>query len=118
MLIYTSRWSGLNYGVKEDYLDKYYVDTTNFSHAIDISNCGSGFNNKGKFGFFKYSDDCDWSHTQKVYASSFIGYKVTPEFKDVDRLEVNFSSLQKELSVQEYIDFMKDNGLDVTYNKV
>lgn len=105
-ITYIGDYSKFKYG---EVSEENKIVETNFTD----SQCGEfyGKNRRGTWASVPYTDEYGWREYKKVYEKDFISYSY--EYKNivVNPSDIRMEQLIKELPVDQFIEYMKDNGL-------
>ena len=106
-LLYTGYYGNLIYDDNES-IDEY---TTKDISSIQSDLCnGIGFKGDILWARVPYNNQDGWYY-KKIYANQFISWKSYLQLKEVNSSEIRMEQLIKELPVDQFIEYMKDNGL-------
>lgn len=109
-LKYTGYYGNLIY---DDNVDNMEYNTNTMSE-IQSGQCnGVGITRDKFWARFPYSNSDGWREYKKVYENNFISYKSYIQYKEVNPSDVKMNQLIKELNVDQFVQYMKDNGLGV-----
>ena len=106
-ITYISDYSNIKYGevsqegnksIKTDFKD---------------SQCGEfyGKNKHGVWASVPYTDEHEWREYKKVYERDFVSFSYEYKHIIIQPSDIRMEQLIKELPVDQFIEYMKDNGL-------
>ena len=103
---YISSYSNIYYG---EVLNDNKMVKTNF---VD-SECGEfyGKNRHGVWASVPYTDEHGWRKYKRVYERDFVSFSYEYKHIIIQPSEIHMEQLIKELPVDQFIEYMKDNGL-------
>lgn len=103
---YISDYSNIKYG---EILEGNETTKTNFAD----SQCGefAGKNRKGVWVSVPYTDKNGWREYRRVYENEFVSHSVGYKNMIIQPSDIRMEQLIKELPADQFIEYMKDNGL-------
>lgn len=107
LLKHTERWSYVCYD-NNDSIELYKTDKMS---EIESDRCnGIGVHKNKLWAKVPYDDSDGMRWCKKIWEDKFISYEAYYEYKYIEPSDVSMERLIKELSAEEFIRFMKDNG--------
>lgn len=81
------------------------------SHKYSNYNLHNYEDRKGNWCIVPYNGKDGWGYEKRINQRDFVWVKIYRECKEIKSSEIRMKQLIRELSVDQFIEFMKDNGL-------
>ena len=105
-----SSYSRLKYGEPSEYDIVITID--GFDEIAENENYSSGKTIKGRQWIrFPYTNEDGYRGWTKVYKDEFISYKQETRYEEFNKSDIRMDRLITNLSADQFIEYMKDNGL-------